>query len=45
VTTEADLAEMVRRFAASVAEVAEQVERELTRQGYRSPAVAEGDVP
>ncbi len=45
VTTEADLAEMVRRFAASVAEVAEQVERELARQGYHSPAVAEGDAP
>ncbi len=45
VTTEADLAEMVRRFAASVAEVAEQVGRELSQQEHRSPAVAEGDTP
>ncbi len=45
VTTEADLAEMVRRFAASVAEVAEQVDRELSRQGSPSPAVAGGDAP
>jgi hypothetical protein len=36
---------MVRRFAASVAEVAEQVDRELSRQGSPSPAVAGGDAP
>ena len=45
VTTEADLAEMVRRFAASVAEVAEQVGRELSQQQHRSPALAQGDTP
>jgi len=41
VTSEEDLAEMVRRFAASVAEVAEQVGRELSRQQQRSAGVAQ----
>jgi hypothetical protein len=45
VTTEADLAEMVRRFAASVAEVAEHVGRQLVRQGPGSSTTAEAGSP
>jgi len=45
VTPEADLTEMVRRFVAAVAEVAEQVERELDGQGSDSSAVREAGVP
>ncbi|GMQ95763.1 MAG: aspartate aminotransferase family protein [Gammaproteobacteria bacterium] len=41
VTSEADLAEMVGRFADSVAEVAEQVERALAGQGSRSSTTTE----
>jgi adenosylmethionine-8-amino-7-oxononanoate aminotransferase len=45
VTPEADLAEMVRRFSAAVAEVAEQIEPELERQGSGSSTVREAGVP
>ena len=44
VTPEADLAEMVRRFCAAVVEVAEQIERELNRQGSGSSIVREAGV-
>ena len=43
VTTEEELAEMVRRFAASIAEVAEQVERELDNHAHPTATEAQGD--